>query len=631
MEPRPRSEHGPSPAASPKLSSRGRPATTPKLRVHKILSLPQKATTPPPETAPSDAPQVFFMTNLPASPPKPADASESCDDGEDASPSPSMNMAGVNAIEMLSAIAASKPSARSELDRAEPSCTSAADSDDASSIDGDAMPEVDNENDSEERAGAPNQNEGHEEPEADTDENPEATPPAAPLATPEVDGGGYYAQWRQQMASAEAARAALEADLRQYVDSLHAKADDTGETIVAFPDNYNDVVALMTSKDVQDTSATPWTRALLHDGLARTHAFGSIPGEDAPSELNMKIAKGIALIRKNDLILEGLNEKLHGSWSAKPFLSQPASAYREWPHMTLMLVDRKRTNVAQRIKDKVEAAKSYDATDFVARNKEMKLAGKHLTRNEEARVAQLLVDDAAPTDQPEPLRPAFAAPDEARLAALDATLETMLETRKADPNAVLHGAVVIPSAWAGGDERYKKDRLATIDATLQAFRDEENGVALDDDCISFRSGSSRQTSIYSLASTSASSRTVTKRQLHDITQSAKDEVTEKAPAAAIQQLLSSLSGITIEIRDDDDDDEATAPDELPPHGGTAPVQPHKPMHEIRPSLIGPRKSRVDVGPTVSSVAKASSAFAHLFTLPFEAQGHRKVVTSMHHR
>ncbi|KDO28908.1 hypothetical protein SPRG_22178 [Saprolegnia parasitica CBS 223.65] len=580
MEPRPRSEHGLSPAASPKLSSRGRPATTPKLRIHKILSLPQKATTPPPETPPNDGPQVFFMTNLPDSPPKPTDASESSDDMENTRTSMALP-----SIEML---AASQQPRRSELDsaRAEPRAMA------------DAMPEDDDENGSE--ASAPNQIECH----ADI-ENDE-------MQETEVDGGGYYAQWRQQMASAEAARAALEADLRQYVDSLHAKADDAGEAIVAFPDNYNDVVALMTSKDVHDTSATPWTRALLHDGLARTHAFGSIPGEDAPSELNMKIAKGIALIRKNDLILEGLNETLKGSCSAKPFLSQPTIA--------------KRTTSAQRIKDQVEAAKSYDATDFVARNKEMKLAGKHLTRTEEARVAALLIDDA-PTNEPEPPRLAFAAPDEARLAALDATLETMLATRKADPNVVLRGAVVIPPAWAGGDERYAKDRLATIDATLQGFHDEENGV--DDDCISFRSGSSRHTSIYSLASTSASSRTVTKRQLHDITKSAKDEVTEKAPAAAIQQLLSSLSGITIEILDDDDDEDvengATAPDEPPPASAT--VQPHKPKYESRPSIAGRRKGHV--GPAASAVAKAS--FAHLFTLPFEAHGHRKVVTTTSHR
>ncbi|OQR82476.1 hypothetical protein ACHHYP_15969 [Achlya hypogyna] len=630
MELRPRSSGSaaPSPASSPMSRVTGRPNTTPKLRIQKMLSLPQKTQA----AAADSAPEVFFMTNLPDSPPKPAcraplapeidrvvEAERESSAGSDSDDTDEVDATDAVSDELTQV---TTPTIAS---RPKPAPV-----DVAAQYSGTAFLEEEEEVSSEsfheqqltpETQGCQDDdaNQAEESPSVDgTDRSSGAEEVAA------EECGGYYAQWKQQMESAEAARAALESDLQQYVASLHTKADDSGDSLVAFPDNYNDVVALMTGKDIQDTSPSTWSKALLQDGLMRTQPFGALLGEDAPPELTVKIARGIAAIRMNDLILDKLNIKLKGAQpvSTKTFLTQPTPM--------------RRTSSAQRIKDKVEAAKSMEAArgvDFVARNKEVKGAGKSLTKAEEARVDQLLEGspDGIDADLPLPVASvAFVAPteDEARLETLDATLQTMLRRRKEDPVAVLHGPVEIPPAWATSGDRYKQDRLAAIEATLQAFRDEDNGT-IDDDCISFRSGVSRRTSISS-AATSTSSRTVTKRQLHQITSEARDEIDEKAPPVAIQQLLASLAGITIDIIDDDDDASVTF--ETSSEVDEPSVLPHKPATLQAP--VGRRKRppvRAE-GPSAAAVVKASS-FAHLFTLPFEPQGPapRRVMATASHR
>ncbi|OQS04409.1 hypothetical protein THRCLA_03346 [Thraustotheca clavata] len=440
MEPRPRSHGnatlGPSVniMSSPKLRATKRPNTTPKLRIQKILSVPHKEAT---DCLSNDTCEVFFMTNLPDSPPK-LDVQEhvyktqtsSTESREDIAPAPDeMTLDNnPNSTELTTQNYSEQTIALTRIHAMEPQS---------------AMNDVSTEN--------PETNDG----ESSADDQC-------------MDG--QYAQWILQMQSIEASRAQLIEELNGYVESLHNKNDEAGESLVMFPDNYDDVLALMTEKD------------------------GIIDGEDNPTELNMKIARGIAKIRKNDMILESLNIKVKSSSGplAKCILSESI--------VNPTLPKRTRCNSAQRIKEKVEAAKSIDTSsvasvptrgekDFIAKNKEMKLAGKNLTQAEEARALALLNDLGDNTDLTQPIA------DKAYKPLHDE--QEMLELRRENSVATLSESIDIPPTWKDNVERYKQERLNTIEATLQAYRDEDNGIGAvgDDDCISFSSGYSRRTSI----------------------------------------------------------------------------------------------------------------------------------------
>ncbi|KAG9412063.1 hypothetical protein AC1031_017694 [Aphanomyces cochlioides] len=436
------------------------------------------------------------------------------------------------------------------------------------------------------------------------------------------EGGGYYAKWRRDMEKAQCERDQMERELREYLDALTAKVDDRGAAVVHFPDNYDEVVQLMTKSDVSDDSKSTWSRALILDGILRQQAFGVIAGDDVPSELNVKIAHGIAQIRKMDAILDDLDKKLDGGGggASKTFLQAA-----------------KKSTSVQRIKNKVQAAKSLGETaqrggpavDFISRNKEMKQAGTCLTLSEAQRVEKLIECDDQLNDNA-PHVDATTAPaavvktpfnvDDNRADVIDSTLKEMLARRREDSARMM---TPMP-AMARLD---LSQRLVAIDAALQTLRDEELASEMGDDdgTASMRSGKS---SLWSRAST----RAVSKREIANITYKAKQEVQddEKAPPEAIKELLESLSAISIEIKDDDDiDSESIAA--LPLPLSTSPMEEsttgvHKPEPPVRASADASSRRKI------AMKAPSTSSFSHLFTLPFEAMGPRtKPVHPAHYR
>ncbi|KAF0699264.1 Aste57867_10164 [Aphanomyces stellatus] len=572
---------GHAPPRSPKV--RRRPTTTPKLRIQRVLSASQQPLIPS-SPSKSGRGELFFMTKLTDSPPKQLLLDETAD-------SASTTMWEDEATTARTSDSGDDDDDVAERAVGDPNTLDDEGSDDRKrdnqDVEGPAACEI-------ERVGS-----------LDAD--------AAESESPSMEGqgGGFYLQWQQQMDTAQAARDQLEADLNQYLTTLATKQDDSGATLVEFPDNYNDVLKLMTKSDVENASSSNWSKALLQDGLTKKQAFGIIAGEDVPDEMNVKIAHGIAQIRQLDAMLDELDKK--GTKSTK---HQPTKPF--------MVASSKKSTSVQRIKDKVEAAKSlqdanstyelyaevhelndssFSSTttpDFIQRNKEMKEAGTSLTKSEAARLDSLINDG----DGTEPSNTTVENPFGIDTGdAIDSSLKELLAKRREDSVALL---TPVPS-FAHLD---LSQRLLAIDAALQTFRDEEGGDDNDDDTMSMRSGVSGSSSMWSRAST----RTVSKQDISIITHRAKQEVleTEKAPPEAIKQLLATLAGITIEIVDDADgpEDPSTEPPQSAP-----PLKPEPPTQPPPRRKSSTAASKPPNPPT--------SSFSHLFTLPFEALGPRK--------
>lgn len=70
----------------------------------------------------------------------------------------------------------------------------------------------------------------------------------------------------------------LRGELEGYLASLQSRRDEDGEAVVSFPDNYDQVVDLMTEQDVRvedEDEHQSWARVLLETGLAKQQAFVS--------------------------------------------------------------------------------------------------------------------------------------------------------------------------------------------------------------------------------------------------------------------------------------------------------------------------------------------------------------------
>ncbi|RQM23366.1 hypothetical protein B5M09_005628 [Aphanomyces astaci] len=89
---------------------------------------------------------------------------------------------------------------------------------------------------------------------------------------------------------AEAARHKVQADLTEYLASLATKQDDSGSSLVTFPDNYHTVLKLMTKADLGPTAPT-WSKALLEDGLAKKQAHDKVEAAKTMGETTDFITK----------------------------------------------------------------------------------------------------------------------------------------------------------------------------------------------------------------------------------------------------------------------------------------------------------------------------------------------------
>jgi hypothetical protein len=87
---------------------------------------------------------------------------------------------------------------------------------------------------------------------------------------------------RARLLDDEASRQRVREELEAYVGSLSSRTDENGEHLVEFPRNYQQIVALMTEKDVREDDATSqdgkptrqsWSRVLIESGLSKQQAF----------------------------------------------------------------------------------------------------------------------------------------------------------------------------------------------------------------------------------------------------------------------------------------------------------------------------------------------------------------------
>ncbi|ETV91721.1 hypothetical protein H310_13790 [Aphanomyces invadans] len=595
-----------------------RPKTTPKLRIQRVLSqssLPSKVSTT------GGSSELFCMTKLSDSPPKPpalendGDSPTSDNNSNDdvcvtaresdvdiASP-PAMLSSGTD----QDGTGDSPPGGAPARCQIQPRQCSSYDM---------APPPVSTPPTHMNAAAESTSDQGMPEAPVAMPEAPVELPPTDESCDAERPSNGMHAKWCDQMEKAQTMRDKMQSDLAEYLASLATKHDDDGSSLVTFPDNYDTVLNLMTKADLAPAAPT-WSKALLQDGLTKKQAHGVIPGEaaDGEGDLNIKIAHGIALIRQLDAKLDDLDQKLNKPTRTKQFMAAPA-------------VPPKKTTSAQRIKDKVEAAKTLgDAPDFISRNKEMKEAGTSLTKSEATRVEALLGHGEAITDElAEAASNPFDVVHNDHVDRIEESLRELQAKRATTPvdGVMTFGSVasVVPllAGMPSMAHLNATQRLAAIDCALLSFRDEDAiGVmasGVDDDAKSVRSEVSRSSSVWSRAST----RTVSKRDIQSIAAQAKLEIpdAEKAPRDAINQLLATLSGITIELADDE------VCDEHPQENESNPSPPHRPP-EDEPATEKSSRGLSQHGrkrPTKPTTlqASATSSFSHLFTLPFEPAG-----------
>ncbi|GMF17451.1 unnamed protein product [Phytophthora lilii] len=132
---------------------------------------------------------------------------------------------------------------------------------------------------------------------------------------------------RKQLLNDEANRQRIRDELETYVESLSLRTDENGEHLVEFPRNYQQIVSLMTQKDVSEEepksqdgnhSRQSWSRVLIESGLSKQQAFGILgdgdDGTEGGTSLAAKIALKMARIRQLDTILEEkLGKNLYSS------------------------------------------------------------------------------------------------------------------------------------------------------------------------------------------------------------------------------------------------------------------------------------------------------------------------------
>ncbi|KAF4033005.1 hypothetical protein GN244_ATG15113 [Phytophthora infestans] len=231
---------------------------------------------------------------------------------------------------------------------------------------------------------------------------------------------------RKQLLHNEASRQRTRKELEAYVGSLSSLTDEEGEHLVEFPKNYQQVVSLMTQKDVneEDTSAhggkhsrQSWSRVLIESGLSKQQAFGIIEDVDDDPEgtgtLAAKIALKMARIRQLDTILE---EKLGKNLYAKIVPMKQNKAKSAVQHREIADSSASRTFVTQTtesepsvVSNGAETSRSSSSNrhndeavtgarkgnNFIERNKQVVANGMkaNMTKEEEERVDKLLQDE----------------------------------------------------------------------------------------------------------------------------------------------------------------------------------------------------------------------------------------------
>ncbi|GMF24800.1 unnamed protein product [Phytophthora fragariaefolia] len=249
----------------------------------------------------------------------------------------------------------------------------------------------------------------------------------------EIDGDGYEQAIanRKLLLNNEANRQRIREELELYVDSLSSRTDENGEHLVEFPRNYQQIVSLMTQKDVveeanesqeESNSHRTWFRVLIEAGLSKQQAFDTDDDPEGSSSLATKIALKMARIRQLDAVLEEkLGKNLYASTAPRkqkrvqppPQLNASRShscglSRRTPPNRTFVtqtqpcgvasngihndIITRESIHVAN--EDEVVPG-NKKGKYFIERNKQMVANGMkaNMTKDEEDRLEKLLRDE----------------------------------------------------------------------------------------------------------------------------------------------------------------------------------------------------------------------------------------------
>ncbi|KAL3674852.1 hypothetical protein V7S43_000777 [Phytophthora oleae] len=230
---------------------------------------------------------------------------------------------------------------------------------------------------------------------------------------------------RKRLLNNEAERQRIRDELETYVGSLSSRTDGNGEHLVEFPRNYQQIVSLMTQKDVNEIEPTSkeggqtrqsWSRVLIESGLSKQQAFGILEDvDDDPegSSLAAKIALKMARIRQLDTILEEkLGKNLYANIvprkqkkAPQPNTANSSSGSRTFvtqtPSRTLSTGgETSRSSTSIRQSSAVDDPVTKRALNFIERNKQVVANGMkaNMTKDEEDRLEKLLCDEPNPTD-----------------------------------------------------------------------------------------------------------------------------------------------------------------------------------------------------------------------------------------
>ncbi|KAG7387776.1 hypothetical protein PHYPSEUDO_013675 [Phytophthora pseudosyringae] len=244
---------------------------------------------------------------------------------------------------------------------------------------------------------------------------------------------------RNQLLDDEAARQRIREELETYVGSLSSRTDENGEHLVEFPRNYQQIVSLMTQKDVSEEEANDqdgkqtrqsWSRVLIESGLSKQQAFGILEDVDDDSEgsssLAAKIALKMARIRQLDTILEEkLGKNLYSAIvprkqkraqsppqpkviqgngnnsSGRTFMTQTQHITSGAAVSNGCETSRSRASSRQSSAPNDELAPEVKkCNNFIERNKQVVANGMkaNMTKDEEDRLEKLLHDESIPAD-----------------------------------------------------------------------------------------------------------------------------------------------------------------------------------------------------------------------------------------
>ncbi|KAG3174296.1 hypothetical protein PC128_g18095 [Phytophthora cactorum] len=234
---------------------------------------------------------------------------------------------------------------------------------------------------------------------------------------------------RKQLLCNEANRQRIRRELESYVGSLSSLTDEDGEHLVEFPRNYQQIVSLMTQKDVSEEDTTSqkgkhtrqsWSRVLIESGLSKQQAFGIIEEVDDDPEGNSSLAAKIALkmarIRQLDTILEEkLGKNLYANIvprKQKKARSPPQPKENTSISSGRTFVTQTQNNALSVVSSGAETSRSSTSTrqssvddevstgakkgnNFIERNKQVVANGMkaNMTKEEEDRLEKLLRDE----------------------------------------------------------------------------------------------------------------------------------------------------------------------------------------------------------------------------------------------